>query len=64
MFRNYVARMSALWPQKAGKSRFILNVEELASLYHFPGRMVTGAPSMSRVEAKRSEAPSDLPVEE
>ena len=64
MFRNYVARMSSLWPQDAGKSRFILNVEELASLYHFPGRMVTGGPFMSRVEAKRSEAPSDLPVEE
>ena len=64
MFRNYVNRFSPLFPRDSGKSRFILNTEELASLFHFPGRMATGAPSMSRVEAKRGEAPADLPVEE
>jgi hypothetical protein len=64
MFRNYVGRISPLFPRNAGPSSFILNIEELASLYHFPGRMVTGAPSIFRVEAKRGEAPAELPIEE
>lgn len=39
----------------------ILNVEELATVYHFPIESVT-APLLPRLEAKRGEPPTGLPV--
>lgn len=41
---------------------FIFNIEELATIYHFPGQ-AAGAPLMPRIEAKRGEPPADLPIE-
>lgn len=41
---------------------FIMNVEELASIYHFPVETVK-APMVARTEAKRGEPPIALPVE-
>lgn len=40
---------------------FVLNTEELATIYHFPGR-VAETPTLSRIEAKRSEPPPNLPI--
>ena len=40
---------------------FVLNTEELATVYHFPGSTVQ-TPTVGRVPSKKSEAPSDLPV--
>ncbi len=40
---------------------FVMNVEELATLYHFPGD-VSKTPTMTRVTAKKAEPPSNLPV--
>jgi len=40
---------------------FILNTEELATLYHFPGTAVS-APTLPRVEAKRGTPPPTLPT--
>jgi len=61
MFRNYIMRFTPLFPQKGGTS--VLNTEELASIFHFPGRMVAPAPLVPRIEAKKGEAPPGLPVE-
>jgi len=47
---------------RAGIS-YILTAEELATLYHFPTMTVTSG-SLNRVEAKKSQAPSNLPFEE
>jgi len=41
---------------------FVLNIEELASIYHFPA-MAVKAPLTPKVEAKKSEPPIGLPVE-
>ncbi|OGZ58236.1 MAG: hypothetical protein A3B96_01025 [Candidatus Spechtbacteria bacterium RIFCSPHIGHO2_02_FULL_43_15b] len=41
---------------------FLLNVEELASLFHFPGQTVK-APQMTRVLSKRPSPPPGLPIE-
>lgn len=46
----------------AGKS-FILNTEELATLYHFPS-IVVAAPKLQRLEAKKGEPPPNLPIED
>ncbi len=61
LFKRYVKRVAPFWPRTGGT--FVLNTEELATLFHFPGRMAAPAPSMPRIEAKKGEAPPGLPVE-
>jgi hypothetical protein len=59
---HYIHRLSPLFP-KPGRT-FVLNTEELATIYHFPGKIAALAPTLKRIEAKKSEPPSNLPVEE
>jgi hypothetical protein len=40
---------------------FIMNTEELATIFHFPGD-VAKTPTLTRVEAKKGEAPFNLPI--
>ncbi len=40
---------------------FILNSEELATMYHFPG-IVSATPTFTRIESKKSQAPANLPI--
>ena len=40
---------------------FILTTEELATIYHFPGQVVT-TPTLTRIEAKKAKPPSNLPI--
>lgn len=61
IFRNYIKRRTPLDPLDGGT--FILNTEELASLYHFPSRVVAPAPTVPRIPAKKGEAPPELPTE-
>jgi len=58
MFNMYKMRMLGILSKP-----YILNVEELATLYHFPGSVVQ-APSTSaaRLGGKRGEPPANLPV--
>jgi hypothetical protein len=63
LFFRYIKRMPPLFPRSTPKkARFILNIEELATIFHFPGRMVAPAPFVPRVESKRGEAPPGLPT--
>ena len=48
---------------KIGPNGFILNIEELASIWHFPTETVK-APLIKKTEAKRAEPPFTLPTEE
>ena len=43
------------------KGTFVLNIEELATLYHFPGK-VAGTPTFKRISSTKSEAPQNLPI--
>ena len=40
---------------------FVLNSEELATIYHFPGE-VAATPTFKRVESRKAEPPPDLPL--
>src|SRR3989344_915017 len=40
---------------------FVLNAEELATIFHFPGS-VAATPTFGRVPSKKSEAPANLPL--
>ncbi|MCX6780710.1 MAG: hypothetical protein NT003_01185 [Candidatus Magasanikbacteria bacterium] len=46
-----------------GGPKFVLNVEELATIWHFPVSHAVRAPSLAQVSAKRGEAPGVLPLE-
>jgi len=61
LFRRYVSRVPAWYPKPGGT--FVLNIEELASIFHFPGRAVSYAPSLQRIESKKGEPPPYLPTE-
>ena len=65
LFRQYRERLYSIWPRAADRKtgQFVLNTEELASLYHFPSRAVAPAPGVPRVEAKKEAAPPELPIE-
>ncbi len=40
---------------------FVMNIEELATIFHFPGD-VAKTPSLTRVDAKKVEPPANLPI--
>ncbi len=40
---------------------FILNTEELATIFHFPGQ-VAATPTFGRIESKKAEPPGNLPL--
>ncbi len=40
---------------------FVINTEELASLYHFPGE-VAATPGLKRIDSTKGDAPSNLPI--
>ncbi len=56
IFQNYRERFM-------NKHPYVLNIEELATVYHFPGRVVQ-APLMPRIGAKKGEPPAGLPIEQ
>jgi hypothetical protein len=43
------------------RPHFVLNTEELATIFHFPG-MVAQTPSMDRVDSKKATPPDNLPT--
>ena len=63
LFFRYLYRFCPLYPKQPQKGVFILNTEELATIFHFPGRVAAPAPFVPRVEAKTGEAPPGLPTE-
>ena len=53
-------RRSYFYPPYVGKP-MVMNVEELATIYHFPGA-VAATPTLAKIESKRGEPPVDLPL--
>ncbi len=47
---------------KVGANPFILNIEELATIWHFPMSHIK-TPSLQKIEGKRAEPPATLPIE-
>ncbi|MDD5606508.1 MAG: hypothetical protein PHN37_01435 [Candidatus Pacebacteria bacterium] len=60
LFRNYTKRVTPFYPHPGGT--YILSIEELATLFHFPGKDVTPAPFIERVESKKKRPPLNLPT--
>lgn len=58
LMRAYLGRSN-----KKGGRNFVFNIEELATLWHFP-LIDTKTPLISKAASKRAEPPRDLPVED
>ncbi len=62
MFDAYRRRSFFQPPYKDyNAKRFILNTEELATIFHLPGDVVK-TPGFNRIPSKRSEPPTNLPI--
>ncbi|MFA6095374.1 MAG: hypothetical protein WC767_00815 [Candidatus Paceibacterota bacterium] len=75
VFKCYCLRSYFFYPYQAGahipflpwavkshpKKIMVMNTEELATLYHFPGSTVK-APALRRIPSKRADAPPNLPI--
>ncbi len=59
IFDAYVRRSYFYAPYK--RKPFVLNSEELATIYHFPGG-VAETPTFTRIESRKGEPPANLPV--
>ena len=59
VMKAYIQRSDSI-----GMGKFFLSAEELATLWHFPILMQVKAPLLRRTEAKKSEAPSNIPFAE
>ena len=53
-------RRAYFYPPYVGK-KMVMNTEELATIFHFPGP-VAGTPALERVPSKKSQAPANLPI--
>lgn len=66
MFQAYVKR-AFYYHEAEGeifdnpKKPFTLNTEELATIFHFPGKTIS-SPSFTRVESQKSQPPENLPI--
>jgi len=60
IFKRYIQRLDYLFPKKG--MRFILNIEELASMFHLVSREAVPAPEIQRIESKKAEPPPNLPT--
>lgn len=54
---NYVARADT-----AGRNPGLLNIEELATIWHFPMEANVKAPMMQKAPGRKADAPSSLPI--
>ena len=60
IWRQYMARLYYKYPIE--EKKFVLNIEELATIFHFVGRTNVPAPMVQRIESKKSEPPANLPI--
>lgn len=61
LYLRYINRVSPFTPYRGGTC--LLNVEEMATLFHFPGFEVAPTPQLERLEIKKAPPPPTLPVE-
>jgi hypothetical protein len=62
IFSRYLLRETPLYPRKGGT--YILNIEELATIFHPPISSAKSAVFLQRVSAKKGDSPDNLPIED
>jgi len=61
--QSYVMKLYKTRNVGDGYDPFILSVEELATLFHFPSLKSIGSALLKRTESKKGEAPVNLPID-
>lgn len=61
LFRRYLSRWSYNFPQQPGGT-LVLNPEEIATLWHFPGKAAMPAAGIETIESKKAGPPANLPI--
>lgn len=56
IFKNYVSRAVA------GSATYLLNIEELATIWHFPIEANVKSPLIQKAPGRKADAPSSLPI--
>jgi hypothetical protein len=59
IFDAYIRRSYFYPPYK--RTPYVLNIEELATIWHFPGSVAL-TPSFTRIDSRKSEPPANLPI--
>jgi hypothetical protein len=61
IFKQYINRAFFYEGLGSKKKIFTLNTEELATIFHFPGRVSTTG-TFERIQAQKAEPPANLPI--
>ncbi len=62
LWHEYRTRSFFFWPAKHRHHNvFVMSAEELATVYHFPGR-AAATPGLERITSRRATAPANLPI--
>ncbi|MDD5738636.1 MAG: hypothetical protein PHY72_01760 [Candidatus Pacebacteria bacterium] len=65
LFRRYLSRWAYFFPKTVpGQSHghLVLNPEEIATLWHFPGKAAMPAAGLETIESKKAGPPANLPI--
>lgn len=62
--KNKIVKYYKSRNRTAGRTRGILNIEELATLWHFPVESAVKAPLIQKASRKKAEPPMSLPITE
>jgi len=60
IFWRYLNRYVPGYPEDS--ETYILNTEELATLFHLPSRNMAPASGLERIRSKKGEPPANLPI--
>ncbi len=60
-FFNSPWKFKSVAHTKVSRKPFVLNTEELATIFHFPGRVLE-TPTFKRIDSKKTEPPANLPI--
>jgi len=63
LFEKYIKRFPSIYPMLYGKGIIILNIEELATIFHFPIQSAFLPPGVPRVLAPKAPPPPGIPIE-
>ena len=64
MMRNYLFRLPPYFPKidmGGSKEYFFMNIEELATVFHFPGT-TSASTAIENIPSKKAQAPTELPT--
>ena len=62
LFRNYTRRLPPFFPDVM-RGMYLLNTEELATVFHIPSELTVTTQAVQRVETKKGQAPPIIPQE-